>query len=86
MRNFLMLEWILQYPVLSEVWFAYVTFHDLIQWAIMIVLAHTTWGQRKKKKQLEELIEHIHEELHTHIAEDSSFHEDLGQSGMTKGA
>ena len=80
-----MLEWILQHPVLSEVWFAYVTFHDFIQWGIMAVLAHTAWGQRKKKKVLEDLIEHIHEELHSHIEEDSSFHEDLGQRGMTKG-
>ena len=39
----------------------------------------------KKKKEAEKLVKHIHEELHRHIEEDSSFHRDLGQRGMTKG-
>ncbi len=52
----------------------------------MALLAHTAWGERRKKRELEEIIEHIHEELHRHIAEDSAFHKDLGQDGMTKGA
>lgn len=82
-----MLEWVNSWPDwLQGVWFTYITFHDFIQWGIMAVLAHTAWGQRKKKRELEDLIEHIHEELHRHIDEDSSFHEDLGQGGMTKGA
>ncbi len=66
-------------------WFVYVTFHDLIQWCIIVLFGLTTWGERRQKKQLEKLIEHIHQELHTHIEEDSSLHESLGQSGMTKG-
>jgi hypothetical protein len=81
-----MLEWVQTWPDwLQTVWFAYVTFHDLIQWAVIVLFGLTAWGQRHKKRQLEELIEHIHEELHKHIREDSSFHEDLGQSGMTRG-
>jgi hypothetical protein len=66
-------------------WLSYVTLHDFVQWAIIAIVAKTAWGQRKKKKELEELIDHIHEELHHHIDEDASRHDDLGQSGMTKG-
>jgi len=82
-----MLEWVSSWPDwLQGLWFTYITFHDFIQWGVMLILAHTAWGQRKKKRELEELIEHIHEELHHHIDEDSSFHESLGQGGMTRGA
>lgn len=81
-----MLEWVDSWPEwLQGIWFAYVTFHDLIQWAIIVLFGYTAWGQRRKKKEMEELIEHIHEELHQHIAEDSLLHKDLGQEGMTKG-
>jgi len=81
-----MLEWVNSWPEwLQGLWFAYVTFHDLIQWAIIFAFGYTAWGQRKKKKEMEELISHIHDELHQHIDEDSSFHEDLGQRGMSKG-
>lgn len=81
-----MLEWVNSWPDwIQGLWFTYVTFHDLIQWAIIALFGYTTWGQRRKKREMEDLIEHIHEELHQHIAEDSSFHEDLGQKGMTKG-
>jgi len=66
-------------------WFLYVTFHDLIQWGIIVLFGLTAWGERRKKRQLEILVEHIHKELHTHIEEDASMHEVLGQSGMTKG-
>ncbi len=66
-------------------WFVYVTFHDLFQWGIIGLFGLTAWGERRKKKQLEKLIEHIHEELHTHIEEDSSLHRVLGQTEMTKG-
>lgn len=82
----MLLEWVQTWPDwLQAIWFVYVTFHDLIQWGVIILFGLTAWGQRRKKKQLEDLIEHIHEELHQHIAEDSSFHEDLGQVGMSKG-
>ena len=82
-----MVEWIDTWPSwLQGVWFAYITFHDFIQWGIMGLLAHTAWGERQKKREVEKLLEHIHKELHTHITEDSLFHEDLGQSGMTQGS
>ena len=81
-----MLEWVSSWPDwLQGVWFTYITFHDFVQWGIMALLAHTAWGERRRKKESEQLIEHIHEELHKHIEEDSSLHADLGQSGMTKG-
>lgn len=81
-----MIEWMSTWPDwLQGLWLSYVTFHDLIQWAIIFVFAKTVWGQRKKKKELEDLIEHIHEELHLHIEEDASRHDALGQGGMTKG-
>jgi hypothetical protein len=70
---------------LKNTWLIYVTTHDWVQWVIMAILAKTAWGQRQKKREVEELIAHIHEELHTHIEEDASFHTDLGQRGMTKG-
>jgi hypothetical protein len=80
------LEWLSNLPDWAQsLWLVYVTFHDLIQWAILAIVGVTAWGQRKKKKELEELVGHIHDELHTHIEEDSSFHHDLGQPGMTKG-
>jgi hypothetical protein len=79
-------EWVNIFPDwVKNTWFVYVTFHDLVQWCVMFFLARTAWGQRKKKKELEALVSHIHEELHQHIAEDSSFHAVLGQRGMTKG-
>ena len=82
-----MLEWVTSWPDwLQGLWFTYITFHDFVQWGIMALLARTAWGERRKKKALEEIIEHVHRELHQHITEDSSFHEDLGQGGMTKGA
>ena len=82
-----MLEWVNSWPDwLQGIWFTYITFHDFVQWGIMALLAHTAWGERRKKRELEEIIAHIHEELHQHITEDSAFHEDLGQDGMTKGA
>ncbi len=81
-----MLEWLQSWPAwLQGLWFIYITFHDPVQWAVMAFLAHTAWGQRQKKKEAEALVEHIHRELHQHIEEDSSFHRDLGQAGMTKG-
>ena len=81
-----MLEWIGSWPNwLQASWFAYITFHDFIQWGVIILFGYTVWGRRQKKKEMEDLIAHIHEELHQHIEEDSSFHSDLGQDGMTKG-
>ncbi len=81
-----MIEWIQSWPDwFQTTWFIYVTFHDFVQWGIIALIGLTAWGERRKKQKLEELIEHIHCELHTHIQEDASFHEDLGQSGMTKG-
>ena len=81
-----MIEWIQTWPEwLQGLWFAYITFHDFIQWGIIALVGLTAWGQRREKKRLEALIEHIHEELHTHIEEDASLHEVLGQAGMTKG-
>ncbi len=81
-----MLEWVNSWPDwLQGVWFTYITFHDFVQWIIMAIIARSAWGLRKKKREQEQIIEHIHKELHQHIAEDSSFHEDLGQKGMTKG-
>lgn len=81
-----MLEWITTWPAwLQDIWVLYVTFHDFVQWAIVFALGYTAWGRRREKKVLEELVEHIHEELHLHIDEDASFHENLGQRGMTKG-
>lgn len=84
-----MLEWVKTWPDwLQALWFAYVTFHDIIQWGVLFLFGLTLWGKRKHKRDLEKLIEeldHIHAELHTHIAEDSNFHADLGQVGMTEG-
>lgn len=70
---------------LQSVWFFYVTFHDLVQWGVVALVGLTAWGQRKKKEEADKLLEHIHNELHKHIEEDASFHQDLGQTGMTKG-
>jgi len=82
----MILEWVQTWPDwLQGLWFAYITFHDVIQWIIIILFGLTTWGERRKKKKLEDLIDHIHKELHNHIEEDSSLHKILGQPGMTKG-
>ena len=81
-----MLEWFEGLPNwLQQFWFIYVTFHDLVQWLIITAFGLTAWGQRKQKKQLEKLVEHIHQELHMHIQEDASLHKELGQSGITEG-
>ncbi len=81
-----MIEWIQTWPDwLQSFWFVYITFHDFVQWGIIALVGLTAWGQRREKKRLEALVEHIHEELHAHIKEDASLHELLGQSGMTKG-
>lgn len=76
-----------------SLWFIYVTFHDLIQWALMAIIGLTAYGQRKHKQklhdlviQLEQELEHVHKEIHTHIEEDAALHEDLGQKGrMSRG-
>ncbi len=81
-----MLEWISSWPDwLQGIWFTYITFHDFLQWTVMLFLARTAWGQRKKKKELEKILDHVHTELHEHIAQDAKFHEDLGQTGMSRG-
>lgn len=76
-----------------SLWFAYVTFHDLIQWAIMTIIGLTAYGQRKHKKELQELVvelkdelAHVHDEIHFHMEEDAALHADLGQHGrMSRG-
>lgn len=81
-----MIEWVQTWPDwLQAAWFFYVTFHDIIQWGVIALFGLTAWGQRREKKKLEALIEHIHEELHAHIEQDATFHENLGQPGMKKG-
>lgn len=87
-----MLDWILAHPVLSEVWFVYVTFHDLVQWALMLAIGYTAWGQRRKAQEKHELalalkveLDHVHEELHNHMEEDAQLHAHLGQGGMRRG-
>ena len=81
-----MLDWVASWPEwLQGTWLLYVTFHDLVQWAILLVIGYTAWGKQREAKKTEELLAHIHEELHLHIEEDSSLHKDLGQGGMTKG-
>ena len=81
-----MLEWIQTWPDwLQGCWFIYITFHDIIQWFLIVLFGFTTWGQKREKKRLEKLVEHIHQELHNHIKEDASFHAELGQDGMTEG-
>ncbi len=81
-----MIEWIQTWPGwLQAFWLGYVTLHDFIQWGVMAVLAHTAWGERKKKRAVEDLLEHIHEELHDHMQEDALFHDSLGQGGIPKG-
>lgn len=61
---------------LQDLWFAYVTFHDLIQWIIMAIIGLTAYGERKHKKELQLLIaelreelEHVHDEIHIHLGE-----------------
>lgn len=34
---------------------------------------------------MDDLVKHIHDELHRHIEEDAGLHRDLGQSGISKG-
>lgn len=88
-----MLEWFLDRPEwLKDLWFVYVTFHDLIQWGILIIIGYTAWDQRKQKRELRDLalilqeeLDHVHAELHGHMNEDASLHADLGQQGMNKG-
>jgi len=66
-----MIEWLQTWPGwLQGLWLSYVTFHDIIQWAVMLFLARTAWGERRKKQAAEELITHIHDELHRHVGED----------------
>ena len=81
--------WIDSWPDwLATAWFFYVTFHDIVQWAVLALIGYTAWGKRKYKQELETLmleLQHVHSELHSHIHEDASFHEVLGQEGMTKG-
>lgn len=82
-----MLEWVSSWPDwLQSIWFAYVTFHDFIQWGVIGLFGLTAWGQRREKKRIEDLTRHIHEELHIHIEEDIKFHTTLGQEGMSKGS
>jgi len=72
-----MFEYFNQLPTwVQSFWFAYVTFHDLIQWAIMGIIGLTAYGERKHKKELQSLItklkeelEHVHDEIHTHLGE-----------------
>jgi hypothetical protein len=59
-----------------SLWFAYVTFHDLIQWGIMGIIGLTAYGQRKHKKELQSLVNelkkelaHVHDEIHVHLGE-----------------
>ena len=85
--------WVESWPEWAQaLWFVYVTFHDLIQWALMLIIGYTAWGQRQHKKELQHLVdelreelEHVHEEVHAHMDEDASLHESLGQSGITRG-
>ena len=89
----MLLEWFESLPSwVQGFWFAYVTFHDLIQWSIMVIIGYTTWGQRQHKKELQDLVGklrdellHVHEEVHNHIDEDATLHKDLGQVGITRG-
>ncbi len=82
----MVLEWIQTWPEwVQGVWLGYITLHDFVQWGIMAILARTAWGERQRKKELEEILGHVHDELHKHIEEDASFHAALGQTGMTKG-
>ena len=81
-----MIEWFYNLPQwLQSTWFIYVTFHDFVQWGIIILIGYTAWGRRRQKTQMDDLIKHIHDELHQHIEEDASLHKDLGQSGISKG-
>ena len=72
-----MFEYFEQLPTwVQNFWFAYVTFHDLLQWGIMGIIGLTAYGQRKHKKELlsrvDELrkeLEHVHDEIHIHLGE-----------------
>lgn len=79
-------EWFQSLPDWAQYsWFIYVTFHDIIQWIIIAIFGLTAWGQRRQKRQMEKMVDHIHDELHRHIREDANFHAELGQKGMTEG-
>lgn len=72
LMKWLMVEGSLQHSI----WFIYVTFHDLIQWGIMGIIGLTAYGQRKHKKELQQLVaelrdelEHVHDEIHIHLGE-----------------
>lgn len=75
------------YPWVGSVWFIWVTFHDVVQWAIMGFLGVTVLRQRRVMKDMvREEVQHIHEELHKHIEEDIELHGELGQSqGLSEG-
>jgi hypothetical protein len=89
MKGYAMLDWVEKWPHwLQIVWFCYITFHDLIQWVVLALIGLTVWGRRKRQRNIEALaaeIQHIHDEVHKHIEEDSFFHENLGQRGMSRG-
>lgn len=81
-----MLEWLASFPDwVQSLWFIYVTFHDFIQWGIITAVGFTAWGQKRQRRKVEREVQHIHEELHKHIEEDSTLHKELGQDGMSKG-
>jgi len=93
MKGYAMLDWVQQWPDwLQAVWFFYITFHDLVQWGVLALIGMTVWGKRKRQQKHQATVEalaveikHIHDEVHKHIEEDSSFHENLGQRGMSRG-
>lgn len=88
------MKWLMtEGTVQHSLWFVYVTFHDLIQWSIMTIIGLSAYGQRKHKREIQDLVvelreelEHVHEEIHNHIDEDAALHADLGQHGrMSRG-
>lgn len=94
MKDITMLEetmsWLMQPGSWQHtLWFFYVTFHDLAQWFIMGLIGLTAYGQRKHKKELQELVDvlykelnHVHDEVHEHIKQDFLLHKELGQDSM----
>lgn len=92
MKDIQMFEWLISHPDLSNLWFIYITFHDPVQWILMFFIGWTAWGQRRKKQEehnlalrIETELNHIHQELHKHMQEDSELHAHLGQGGMFRG-
>ena len=75
------------YPWVGSAWFIWVTFHDLVQWAVMALLGFTVLRQRRVMKDMvRKEVAHIHEELHKHIEEDIELHDELGQpQGLSEG-